>query len=321
MGRSAGLARALLGISADAARYDRRGFQPAAPAVQQRLEGIGRTFIGGYLAALAADDAVALGATLDRAVPLADLGFAYEGAGMGLALRDLLMPETASRLAVFLAGPAAAHRYIVHVGAGWALARLGWLPWAGRYRRRLDPLLGWLAFDGWGFHRGYFGGGCVPAGYPNALGAEARRVHDQGLGRSLWFVLGADPERIAAAVAGLAIARHADLWAGVGLAAAYAGGADDAALTGLRRLAGPHAGWLAQGAAFAAKARLHAGNPVADTEDACRVLCGCDAASAAAATDRALHALPSDAAGSAYALWRARIHAHFRTSCGEIVPC
>ena len=98
-------------------------------------------------------------------------------------------------------------------------------------------------------------------------------------------------------------------------------GADDAALTGLRRLAGPHAGWLAQGAAFAAKARLHAGNPTADTERGCRALCGCDAATAAAATDRALQALPADGPEPAYALWRHRIHALLRPRSEEPVPC
>ncbi|HNG50340.1 MAG TPA: DUF1702 family protein [Plasticicumulans sp.] len=318
MARSAGPACALLGIGREAASFERRGFLPAPPAVQQRLEGIGRTFIDGYRAALSAASAEALAAQLDAEIPLAGRGFAYEGAGMGLALLDLLLPWTASRLQAFLAGPALAHCYIVHVGAGWALARL---PWGEGYRRRLDPLLGWLAYDGWGFHRGYFGGGRIPAAYPARLGMAARRVHDQGLGRSLWFVCGADPWRVAMAVAGLDAGRHADLWAGVGLAATYAGGAGDAALAELRRLAGAHAGWLAQGAAFAAKARLHAGNPTADTERGCRALCGCDAVTAAAATDRALQALPADGPEPAYALWRHRIHALLRPRSEEPVPC
>lgn len=317
--RPAGTIRCrLFGISPDEAGFDRRNFVKVAPAVQRRLEAIGRTFVTGYRAALATDDAQELAAGIECMTAPADRGFAYEGAGMGLALLDLLMPWTASRLQAFLAGPGAAHRYIVHVGAGWALARL---PWGEGYRRRLDPLLGWLAYDGWGFHRGYFGDGRIPAAYPTRLGTAARRVHDQGLGRSLWFVCGAEVARIAAGIAGLDAGRHADLWAGVGLAAAYAGGADEAALGELRHRAGAHAGWLAQGAAFAAKARLHAGNPTADTERGCRVLCGCDAATAAAATDHALQALPADGAEPAYALWRDRIHALLRTRSEEPVPC
>ena len=54
----------------------------------------------------------------------------------------------------FLAGPGAAHTYMVHVGAGWALAQLRRR--VDRALARLDPLLGWLAVDGYGFHQGYF---------------------------------------------------------------------------------------------------------------------------------------------------------------------
>ena len=67
---------------------------------------------------------------------------------------------------------------------------------------------------------------------------------------------------------------------------------------------GPH---LNQGAAFAAKARLHAGNPTERAEMACRVLCGCSAESAAAATDLAKRDLPVEQAVPAYESWRRRV--------------
>jgi hypothetical protein len=83
------------------------------------------------------------------------------------------------------------------VGLGWAWARL-----PGNPERRLpalDPLLGWLAVDGYGFHEGYFHWRRRVSAreLPRGLSASARRVFDQGLGRSLWFVEGADVPRAA----------------------------------------------------------------------------------------------------------------------------
>ena len=73
---------------------------------------------------------------------------------MGLYLLDLLTPWNRGRLGGFLAGPGAEHAYMVHVGAGWALAQLRLR--VDRALAHLDPLLGWLAVDGYGFHQGYF---------------------------------------------------------------------------------------------------------------------------------------------------------------------
>jgi hypothetical protein len=196
---------------------------------------------------------------------------------------------------------------MLHIGAGWALARM---------RRpiepmlaRTDPLLGWLAADGYGFHEGYFHPGRTveQQRVPARIGGYARRVFDQGLGRSLWFVRGADVERLAATIAGFDPARRADLWSGVGLACAYAGGVPRDAIDALRSLAGAFAGELAQGAAFAAKARERAGNPAEHTDAACRVLCGRSAVSAAAVTDEALASLSPEGGEPTYEAWRRRI--------------
>jgi hypothetical protein len=301
-------ARKAFGIDPVETSFARRGFRCDGPDLRERLEGIGRTFVAGYHAALEADGTPALAARLD-AVDRELRGWAYEGAAMALSLLDSLTPWR-RRLPGFLAGPAAPHVYLVHVGAGWALGRAPLSP--GRLLARLDPLLGWLALDGYGFHQGFFhasaavGEQRVPARL--RFHPYARRAFDQGLGRSLWFVEGAHPRRIAGAVAGFPAARQGDLWAGVGLAAAYAGGADRAALGALRAAAGGHAGDLAQGAAFAAKARQRAGALTPATELACAVLCGLAAAAAAAVTDDAVPdpAQPMDPALPAYEIWRRR---------------
>ena len=299
----------ILGIGPEEASFERRGFALGA-GPRGRLEEIGRTFVRGYRAALDDDAPEALTRALAPVEPeLA--GFAWEGAGMGVALRDALAPWRAPRLPLLLAGPGHSHRYMVHVGAGWALARLHRGPGA---IESLDPLLGWLALDGYGFHQGYF----RPARHLRAgerqrgFTGYAARAFDQGLGRSLWFVEAAQPAQISFAVADFPERRRPDLWSGVALAAAYAGGATPDALDLLACEAGPHADHVAQGAAFAAAARHHTGNPAAHTELACRVLAGVSAGEAATLTDEAALELPFGGAEPAYEVWRRRLRLALR---------
>jgi hypothetical protein len=105
--------------------------------------------------------------------------------------------------------------------------------------------------------------------------------------------------------------RREDLWSGVGLACAYAGGVDRSSIESLGRAAGESLPLVAQGAAFAAKARERAGNPAPHTELACDVLCGMSAAQAAEITDDARQALPSDGEEPAFEVWRKRIQSRF----------
>jgi hypothetical protein len=305
------LSTLLFGIRQEEVRCERRGFASSEPMAMRRLEAIGLAFLEGYHAALdlpVGDVAVRLHA-VDR-----DLrGFAFEGAAMGLSLLDSVWLR-GGRFAAFLAGPGAAHVFMVHVGAGWAYARL---PWVRRNLDaalgRLDPLLRWLAIDGHGFHDGYF----HPRDsirrqiVPRHLTGYARRAYDQGLGRSLWFVEGTDVRRIAASIEGFARTRRSDLWSGAGLACAYAGGRDYDTVSALWNAAGADRPALAQGAAFAAEARRRAGNLTRDTEIACRVFCGMPAEGAADVSVRACHDLPPDGSEPPYEVWRRRIQQSF----------
>jgi enediyne biosynthesis protein E3 len=294
--------RAALGISPDEVRAERRGFRCYDPRTTEHLERIGTEFLKGYHAALEESSSAALAPRLNLAAA-EYRGFAYEGAAMALALADRLHIARRS-FDRFLEGPGATHLYMLHVGAGWAIARLPWLrrnPLAAI--QRFDPLLRWLALDGFGFHEGYFHWPRVSPEWPG----YAQRAYDQGLGRSLWFVDGMDPDRIARTIVSFEAERRADLWAGAGLACTYAGGADFEACCALRDAAGADWTALAQGAAFAAEARRRAGNPTADSDTGCRALCGLPAAGAAAIAREEMSGLPADGAAPAYEVWRGRI--------------
>lgn len=306
-----------------------RGFHVGRPEARYHLEQVGRWFLIGLEYGMTVPGEREIAKRLETA-PSEYRGFAYEGASMALAILDGLLPAGGGRLHRFIAGPAAHQVYTANVGAGWALARLP-RPLRPRVRLR-DPLLRWLALDGYGFHEAYFRTPLIvgeqrppriPRGYPGSA-RDVAHVVDQGIGRALWFVCGADADRLAGTIAGFAPDRRADLWAGAGLAAAYAGyqsAADladedpaaiqavEASLRELAICAGRYLPDIAQGAAFAAKARYEAGLITPHTVTAVRVLCGMEVAEAARCTDDARPADP--AAADAYQVWRHRIRRRF----------
>lgn len=300
----------IFGLHEKEASFAVRGFFSASPLKQERLEQIGRTFIFGYNTALAAtaperiEDAIGT-------LPKQRRSFAFEGAAMALGLQDLLTltPWSGSRWRSLLEGAGAAHIYLLYVGFGWAMRRSPLPPW--RLFGALDPLLRWLAYDGYGFHEGYF----CPERFvrrqaaPTRLRSYELRAFDQGLGRSLWFVDGADVHRIAADVNAFSAERRPDLWSGVGLAVAFAGGASPGDFLELRREAGRHAEHVRQGVAFAAEAHSRAGSVPEHTEESCRELCGCSSTELVQLVNNERTSLPQtvESGGELYEVWRERI--------------
>lgn len=296
----------LLSISPRETSFEVRGFHLGASGPRAILERHGASFVHGYNAALGARGDEPLVDAIGR-LPAAEHGFAYEGAAMALALLDLLVPGRRGRLAGLLSGPGRPHIYMVHVGAGWALARLRLRP-----RRRLpalDPFLRWLALDGYGFHEGFFHADRAVADrmVPGRLRGYERRVFDQGLGRALWFAQCAEVERVARSIARFPVGRRADLWSGLALAAAYTEAADADRLAELRLRATGYDPHVAQGAAFAVAARHRAGNVVDATRRAAAVLCECTVAEVVELVTEARRGLPADLAGDGYERWRARL--------------
>ncbi|MFC6427505.1 DUF1702 family protein [Nocardiopsis tropica] len=285
-----------------------RGFDRGEAGTVARLEAAGAAFHRGYGTAL--DDPARAPETFpEQHGP--DAGFVYEGAAMALCLTDALSLPRRTDFSRMLHGRARRSPYTAHVGAGWALARLPRVLWRP-VLRQLDPLLGWLAWDGYGFHQVFFGGADRRLSAP--LPGYVRHATAQGAGRALWFARCAEPERIARSVGRAPHGFHGDLWSGVALAAAFTGAAPDR----VRRLldaAGVHAPALAQGAAFAAKALVTLGPVAPDSESAVRTLAGLGSRDAAEVTDEERAALPPwgrDAPRTgtpAYAVWRSRVAA------------
>jgi enediyne biosynthesis protein E3 len=306
--------RTVLGISQSEVTFERRRFPGGTPEARQHLEKAGYAFLHGYHAGL---DAVP-GNGLDRQIDIVHpelRGFVCEGMAMAFAMLDFITPWKRTRLREFLSGAGANHTYMVHVGAGWAVARLR--ASLDAFLAKSDRMLRWLIADGYGFHQGYFYWRRFVEGReaPKIKG-YAQCAFDQGLGRSIWFVDGADSQRIPSTINAFPAERRADLWSGVGLACAYAGGANRCAIEDLLATAKSHKTQLAQGAAFAARARQLAGTPAPHTELACQILCHLSADAAADLSDRALADLRRESVVPAYESWRGRVRRCFAERMG-----
>jgi len=292
-----------------------RGFTAPDKTRQANIEKVGIKFLEGYEYAMKGLSLADIEASLEQVEP-AYRGFSYEGCAMGLAVRDGVRPVGQHWVRDFLASRGANHIYMAYIGVGWAMARLPKIRWSAITPR--DPLLRWLALDGYGFHQAYFHTqkyvwdhyqGSIPGFNPAWY---AQRATDQGIGRALWFVNGSDVQGTAKTIEGFAQSRRGDLWSGVGLASVYASGADTSELEELVKLAGPYRADAAQGAAFAAKARLLAGLVSSGTELGVKVHCGMSVEEAAAVTDQALQALPAQEGETPrYEVWREMIKARF----------
>lgn len=302
--------RSRLALSPDLVDFANRGFRTDRPETRAVLERAATAFLDGYNRGL--DTPYGQPTTLDG-IPAELRGFAAEGSAMSAVLLDRLSPRRHGRFAAQLRGHPR-HDYLLHVGAGWALAKLdavsvGALGRLGRLGSE-NGLLRWLAYDGYGFFKVFF------VKDPTLAGWRRHRkpcdptcaIRYQGLGRCLWFRDCGDPAALAERISGLPASHRGDVWSGVGLAATYANGVspDDHVL--LLRLAGNHRPALAQGATFAAEARRADGTAGAAVDATVRTLTGVSADTAAEWTWQARHGLDRAGATPAdYGEWRARV--------------
>ncbi|GAA5115544.1 DUF1702 family protein [Haloechinothrix salitolerans] len=295
-GAQARLLRLPLGL----ADFARRGFRLDRPRDRAVLETHARSFLTGFnLAARHWRDPHPALAT----VPDPERGFAYEGAGMYAAVRGLARLGESTAFRRLCAGPGDAYIHLIHVGYGWA----GGLAPLPINTVPSTPLLRWLALDGAGFARVYFGGLRALDRLWHRAPSGRRDAALSGAGRALWFLESASPAGVASVIGNAPGHARGELWAGVGLACCYAGCADTAALDQLTETSGKHWPSFGQGALFACAARARAGDVPEHTERACAHLLGIDSAEAERWTDVAAAGLTESADVAAYTEWRSRL--------------
>ena len=300
--------RAYLKIAPEATSFVTRGFQIGVPSTQKLLEHSASTFVLGYHTALDSNNNATLATRLEQ-IDQPFRGFAYEGAGMALALLDFFSPWK-KRFLPFSLEEGNDHIYMLYVGWGWSMGRLPRKQMKITRRTPYDPLLRWLAYDGYGFHEGFFSWEqrllqqrrplALPQGY-------AQRAFDQGLGRSLWFVSCGNISAVASRISAFPKTRQPDLWSGIGLACAYAGGVTVEDLQKIQDLSAPFHEHLAQGVAFAVKARARAGNLGEHTKRASTLLCGASTDEVVRIVELATDDLPPDRLEPSFEVWRQRI--------------
>lgn len=313
----------LLGPDPSEVSFAKRGWAAPAKEKKDNLEKIGTIFLNGFTCGMTGGDVAEIESCLEQ-IELPFRGFAYEGCGMAMGVRDALRPFGRHWVRDYLAGRARNHIYMAHIGVGWAMARIP----KARLRTIALPQdkLGWLALDGYGFHQAYFHTreyvderkqAALPVWRPAAY---ADRVIDQGIGRALWFIHGSDPGRVARTIETFAPSRRGDLWMGSGLASVYAGGVSARELEDFARLAGEYLPDVAQAAVLAAKTRFRAGFVTSHTELGVKVYCDMtldDALTVADATWNRLEAGTGTGTGTGaeavprILLWRQAIREHF----------
>ncbi|HEX8136704.1 MAG TPA: DUF1702 family protein [Pyrinomonadaceae bacterium] len=320
--------RMVFGLSPAEASFERRGFECDDAGVRSHLEEILRTFIAGYNLTLETPGFELLAERLEREFDRHHVGFAFEGAGMCAALLDLLAPRRTSRLRELTDGAGREHDYIATVGAGFAVARLpyGLRVW-DRYAEKLDPMVAWCVLDGYGFHQGIFHRRPFVEERrepPARLPRYGKQLFDAGLGRSLWWSKGASPVLIRKSIERFPEPRRGEMWHGVGVACAYAGGVKEAALLELLELAGPYRADFLSGLPFAARMRQKGGNASPVTDLACRLLLNRTTDGAADLVARSLEEITATWTGTerelgtkGYMLVRGRVTELFQTEAKE----
>lgn len=300
------LRRALMGVPPKKATSFSRGDSEA----WKHLEAVVLTALEGYHLTLDSSNFEILIPHLDE-IPLAMRSYAYEGAAMGLTGLDIMLPWK-KRLRAYIAGPGTPHIYMVHIGAGEALALMNRNP-EPFIASLEDQEICWLVMEGYGFHKGFFHRKRYIDNQkrPERFSPYGQRIFDQGLGRCVWFLAGANVERITAILAAFPASRQTDMWVGIGVACAYVGGVDRQTVQELQKAAGPYEPQLAMGAAFVAKGRQLAGNPVPHTDLVCGILWGVNADQAAEKTTRAFRNLPHHGPEPAFEVLQQRLLADF----------
>lgn len=229
-------------------------------SIEQRVERIVSTF----KAAREVAERVGRSAVLSEHLENSDAYYrsvAFEGAAMGLAIRDNSLWEE------FLRNEGAPHAVQVHIGLGWALAEQQLIVPENPTWPDPDSVL-----DGYGYYHGLFRRrlSIRTQGIPDGIPDGQLPAFDRGLGRSLWYICKGDVELLQGMVSAFPEGRRPHLWLGIGIAVAFVGGCDDEVLRAVLASSGANRERLAEGCARALKSRQEAGTSTYDAERVCQ---------------------------------------------------
>lgn len=267
--------RFLFGLSIPGMESFWQDFPGTENETRRQLRRSSNAFLSAYNTALEIGLSDLLFQELD-AYDVSFRGFAYEGAGMGMAMLDYVTPGNQNRLQQYVAS-APKYKHLAHIGAGFAIAVLKRN--LNQSLSKMPPMERWWAIDGYGFYNGIFNWRKTieQQAVPKQIEGYAQQAFDRGVGRSMWFVLNGDVDNVAKKMASFDISRRANLWGGIGVASSYAGGVNKETLLQLKAVAGDYTSYLAQGTALSAHARYLANNIVEHNDLACSVHWGMSA--------------------------------------------
>ena len=201
---------------------ERLGLRVATPETIERVNTVLSSFAGGVNAMMGAPSSTAWKHYCDSR-PILYQPFAHEGVAMGYTVRHLFRFSPAE-FEENLVRPRPEFRYLYYVGLGF---------WSGMRHHRpkrvmrvvagLDPMHGYLVYDGYGFKSAFFD-------YPkkdakalehlSRLDGYARNAAYQGVGRAFFFLYMDDADEMNRRLHGLGD-YAADAAAGVGLACVF----------------------------------------------------------------------------------------------------
>lgn len=262
MGKLAILRKMMFALPLSEANFDVRGFQ-VNELPRKRLEEVAKTVVQGYNTALEtglSDDLL-----VNRMMIKNELsGFFNEGIGMGLYTLDLFSPFNKNRFWDFIKGAGKNHEYMSYIGAGIACGVFFNRPFK-KFLDKASPTSGLLILNGFGFYYAYFKPNkTINKLYiPNSVKEDPFYIecYDNGIGRALWFYNGGNPQKIFNTISTFPEERKPGIWAGVGLAATYAGGVSPDKILELKELASQYNFMLGEGSVLASHTRDIAQNP------------------------------------------------------------
>lgn len=227
-------------------------------SIVERVEQVAEMFRQGKALGETTDGTSALFERLNDLPPLFKM-VAFEGAAMALAVRNLKNEQ--ANLPTWNAFRKLSSPYTVHVdvGLGWALAEQQADIQA--QPKNIGEHAASKVLDGYGYYFGLFRRrqSIRSQELPEGLSLDQRIFFDQGLGRAVWYITKGEHQKIEFSISTFATERQADLWRGVGLACAFAGGADKALLDQLEIAAGNYSADLKCGAVLAMFGRSNIG--------------------------------------------------------------